>query len=107
MRVTTLLNELLDLPGVTVSGVVLQPGQLLVDVRLRAKKLACPHCAFTTRARYDTRPAASSWRHLDFGAQLCSSAPICAGSSAPNTGSWLRPSRSPATGPGSAPTSNR
>jgi transposase len=38
-----------------------------VNVRLRARRLACPECEFTTAARYDTRPVFSSWRHLDFG----------------------------------------
>jgi transposase len=40
---------------------------MLVEVRLRARRLACPLCPFTTRARYDTRPVSSYWRHLDFG----------------------------------------
>lgn len=68
MRATTLVNKLLDLPGLTVSGVSLRPGELLVDVEPTARKLRCPHCDFTTWARYDTRPAPSRWRHLDFGA---------------------------------------
>src|SRR5258705_12533360 len=40
---------------------------MLVEVRLRARRLVCPLCPFTTRARYDTRPVPSSWQHLDFG----------------------------------------
>jgi transposase len=67
VRATTLLNKLLDLPGVTVSGVSWRGRQLLVEVRLRAQRLSCPLCSFTTRARYDTRPVPSCWRHLDFG----------------------------------------
>jgi transposase len=67
VRATTLLNNLLDLPSITVSGVSWRGRQLLVEVRLRAKRLACPLCSFTTRARYDTRPVPSYWRHLDFG----------------------------------------
>ena len=67
MRATTLLNNLLDLPGVDVSGVSFDDRRMLVDVRLRAQRLACPLCPFTTRARYDTRPVQSRWRHLDFG----------------------------------------
>ena len=67
MRATTLLNRLLDLPGIDVSGVSLDGRRMLVEVRLRARRLACPLCPFTTRARYDTRPVLSSWRHLDFG----------------------------------------
>lgn len=67
MRVTTAFNRLLDLPGVTVSAVQFTPARVLVSVRLRARRLTCPDCAFTTRARYDLRPTVSSWRHLDLG----------------------------------------
>jgi transposase len=67
VRATTLLNNLLDLPGVGVSGVSFDDRRVLVEVRLRAQRLACPLCPFTTRARYDTRPVSSCWRHLDFG----------------------------------------
>jgi transposase len=70
VRVTTLLNNLLDLPGIHVTGVSLRGRKMLVDVRLRARRLACPSCGFTTRARYDTRPEPSCWRHLDFGSHL-------------------------------------
>jgi transposase len=67
VRATTLLKKLLDLPGIDVSGVSFDDWRMLVEVRLRARRLACPLCSFTTRARYDTRPVPSSWRHLDFG----------------------------------------
>ena len=70
MRATTLLNRLLDLGGVTVVGVSFpadRPGELVVEVALRRRRLACPHCDFTTRSRYDRRPVWSSWRHLDLG----------------------------------------
>jgi transposase len=67
VRATTLLNRLLDLPGIDVSGVSLDGRRMLVEVRLRARRLACPLCPFATRARYDTRPVPSSWQHLDFG----------------------------------------
>jgi len=70
VRVTTLLNQLLDLPGISVSGVSIRGRKLIVDVRLRTRRLACPRCDYTTRARYDTRPAPSCWRHLDFGTHL-------------------------------------
>ena len=68
MRATTLLRRLLDLPGLAVHGFSLADGELVVDVVLRRQRLACPLCDYTTRARYDTRPVWSSWRHLDFGA---------------------------------------
>ena len=71
MRDSTLLNRLLDLPGVRVCGVSLpSPGLLLVDLALRRLRLVCPHCGYCTRWRYDTRPVASTWRHLDFGAAM-------------------------------------
>ena len=67
MRATTVFKRLMDLPGVTVSDVDVQPTKVVVTVKLRNKKLSCPHCEFTAKARYDTRPVSSSWRHLDFG----------------------------------------
>jgi transposase len=71
VRDSTLLNRLLDLPGVTVRGVSLpEPGLLVVDAALRRRRLHCPHCGFRTRWRYDRRPVASTWRHLDFGAAM-------------------------------------
>ena len=68
MRATTVLNELLDLPGITVRGVSLpSPGRMVVEVALRRRRLECPECGWSTRARYDRRHVASRWRHLDFG----------------------------------------
>lgn len=67
MRVTTLFNRLLDLPGVTVADVSIGADTVTVQVSLRARRLACPHCGYTTRAVYDTRERPSRWRHADFG----------------------------------------
>lgn len=68
MRDTTLLNKLLALPGVQVQGVSFRESDtMLVRVALRRRKLACPLCGRTARARRDTRPVDSRWRHLDFG----------------------------------------
>jgi hypothetical protein len=67
VRATTLLNRLLDLPGVTVSGASLEAGSLVVDVRLRARRLACPLCDYRTSVVYDTRGFLTWWRGLDFG----------------------------------------
>ena len=67
MRATTAFKRLMDLPGVTVTDVDFQPAKVVVRVRLRRSKLSCPACGFTTRARYDTRPVSSAWRHLDLG----------------------------------------
>lgn len=47
-----------------------EPGLLVVDVALRRRRLVCPHCGYHTRWRYDRRPVASTWRHLDFGATM-------------------------------------
>jgi transposase len=61
----------LDLPGVRVCEVSLpSPGLLVVGVALRRRRLRCPSCGYTTEGRYDTRPVASTWRHLDFGAVM-------------------------------------
>jgi transposase len=68
VRDTTLLNKLLDLPGIAVRGVSLPaPGGVVVEVALRRRRLQCPECGFSTRARYDRRHVLSRWRHLDFG----------------------------------------
>ena len=67
MRVNAAFKRLLDLPGVTVVGVDFQGTKVVVTVRLRSRKLRCPKCEHTTKARHDTRPVSSSWRHLDLG----------------------------------------
>jgi transposase len=68
VRVTTLLNKLLALPGVRVVGVSCsERDRVVVEVALRRRKLVCPECGYTARGRRDTRPVDSSWRHLDFG----------------------------------------
>ena len=67
MRATTLFNRLLDLPGTSVSEVTFAPGVVTVTVSLRRRRLLCPCCDYWTSAVYDTRPAPSSWRHLDMG----------------------------------------
>jgi transposase len=68
VRATTLLNNLLALPGITVRGVSSpSPGRIVVEVALRRQRLECPGCGWGTRARYDRRPVDSRWRHLDFG----------------------------------------
>jgi transposase len=68
VRAATLLNRLLDLPGIRVEGVSLPgEGRLVLDVALRRRALTCPLCGWRTRYRYDTRQSPSWWRHLDFG----------------------------------------
>lgn len=67
MRVTTAFKHLLALPGVTVRQVDFASRQVTVTVALRSRRLRCPACAYTTAARYDTRPVPSSWRHRTWG----------------------------------------
>jgi transposase len=57
----------MDLPGVTVTDVDFQPARVVVTVKLSSRKLHCTECGFITRARYDTCPVSSFWRHLDLG----------------------------------------
>ena len=67
MRVTTAFNRLLKLDGANVADVEIGADTVTVEIGLRRRKLVCPACGFTTRARYDTRPVVSSWRHLRLG----------------------------------------
>ncbi len=71
MRASTLLNSLLELPGVRFGKAAVCDGELQVTVHLRRRRLSCPQCSFTTRHRYDTREVDSSWRHLDMGGRVC------------------------------------
>jgi len=67
VRVTTAFSRLLRLPGVHVRHVAFEPAKVVVTVALRRRRLLCPHCDFSTSSRYDRRPVASTWRHLDLG----------------------------------------
>jgi transposase len=71
VRATTPLNRMFALPEVRVRDVDADQlddgGPLVVEVKLKTRRLHCPHCKFMTRKRYDTRWAPSSWRHLDMG----------------------------------------
>ena len=67
MRVTTAFSKLLRLRGVWVRKVQFEPDRVIVDVALRRRLLSCPKCSYSTRARKDTRPEDSVWRHLDLG----------------------------------------
>jgi hypothetical protein len=42
---------------------------MVVQVALRRRRLECPVCGASVRARYDRRPVSSRWRHLDVGAR--------------------------------------
>ncbi len=76
MRATTLLNRLLDLPGVAAVDpqswqVEAGGGEMGVRFRLIRRRLVCPECSYATAHRYDTRGVDSSWRHLDLGGRVC------------------------------------
>ena len=67
MRVTTAFKRLLRLDGVHVTDVEFLASVVRVTITLRRRRLVCGHCGYKTRFRYDTRPVASTWRHLDLG----------------------------------------
>lgn len=71
MRASTLLNALLELPGVRVSKAAVEDGELRVTASLCRRRLECAQCPFSTRHRYDTREVDSSWRHLDTAGRIC------------------------------------
>jgi len=68
VRVTTAFSRLLRLgKGVLVKKVGFKRDTVVVEVALRRRRLVCPECGYSTRARKDTRPENSVWRHLDLG----------------------------------------
>ena len=67
MRVTTAFSRLVRLPGVWVRRVRFEHDRVVVEVALTRRRLLCPRCEYATRARKDTRPENSVWRHLDLG----------------------------------------
>jgi len=67
MRITTAFSRLVKLEGVWVRKVSFEIDRVIVRVALRRRRLQCPRCEFSTRARKDTRPVESVWRHLDLG----------------------------------------
>ena len=62
MRVSTAFNRLLQIPGATVSDVVIDDTDIEVTLHPRARLLRCP-CGKRLRAVYDRRRR--RWRHLD------------------------------------------
>jgi transposase len=67
VRVTTAFKRLLRLDGVNVTNVEFLSSIVRVTITLRRRRLVCGHCGYKTQFRYDTRPVASTWRHLDLG----------------------------------------
>ena len=65
MRVSTAFNKILGITGATVASVTFGPDGVVVGLRRRRAKLACP-CGWKSRAAYDR--SNRRWRHLDLGA---------------------------------------
>jgi transposase len=68
VRVTTAFNKMLAIPGASVAGVVFSPQAVVVRLRRRRAKHACP-CGWRTWSVYDR--SVRRWRHLDLGAARC------------------------------------
>jgi hypothetical protein len=65
VRVTTAFNMLLALPGVNVTGVEFTADRVIVDARLRRRRLVCPHCDYSSAGRHNLQVTAldlGSWR---------------------------------------------
>jgi transposase len=58
-------NKLLALQGALISQVAFGANAVIVRVRKRAKRLRCPYCHFSCRARYDRKDG--EWQHLSLG----------------------------------------
>jgi len=65
MRVTTLLNRLLDLPGLWVRGCEIHGDELVIRVRRRFQILTCPDCGTQVKGRFSKKKR--RWRHLSIG----------------------------------------
>jgi len=69
VRVTTALNKLLALRGVSVTGVRLTAEGVMVGVRLRRRRIACSVCGQAYRGMHDRQ--LRRWRHLDLAGHRC------------------------------------
>jgi len=67
VRVCTAFCRLLDLSGVWVRAVSIERDRVLVTVALRARRLQCPKCSYSTRYRESKQHHDSVWRGLDLG----------------------------------------
>ena len=62
MRVTTLLNKLLRLPGLRVKSVQISDSSLVIRIARTFRLLTCPLCGTRVRGRHSQ--TTRSWRHL-------------------------------------------
>lgn len=65
MRVTSLLNKLLNLQGLWVRGVAFEDGEMIVRIRARFRLLTCPRYGTQVRGRFEKKTR--RWRHLAIG----------------------------------------
>jgi transposase len=70
VRVTTLFNRMLRLPGASVIDVGFGPSGVTVAVRLRRRRRVCAVCGGLERLEVHDRRV-KRWRHLDLGACRC------------------------------------
>jgi transposase len=69
MRVTTAFNRMLAIPGASVCSASFEPEGVVVELRLRRRRLVCPRCGCLARGGYDRRRR--RWRHLDLAGRRC------------------------------------
>jgi transposase len=62
VRVTTLLNKLLNLQGLRVTAFRFEDGVMIVSVHRTSRLLTCPHCGRRKGGRESTR--VRRWRHM-------------------------------------------
>ena len=62
MRVTTLLNKVINLPGLWVRGVRFEDDALVIFAARRFRLLSCPRCGTRVRGRFEQHRR--RWRHL-------------------------------------------
>ena len=62
VRVTTLLNKLLNLQGLRVAGLYFEDGAMIVRVARTFKLLTCPECGICKEGRYSR--SQRRWRHM-------------------------------------------
>ena len=65
MRVTTLLNLMLNLPGLWVRRCEIHGDELVVNIRRRFRILTCPDCGTQVKGRFSK--SKRRWRHLSVG----------------------------------------